>query len=350
MAKTRLTSARDATAGAGASFVFRGTVQQARASNVPDVKSSARTAIVRIDDVMAAPPTLARAGGQEVTVLLDRDSRAVRAGEQAVFYATGVSFGERIALRATVAAPTAVVRGIGAARAAAAPLSAGGVVDPVQAHRDLLLKRSLDQADVVVAGTVTQVKVADETEDSPLPARLAMRGRGAQAQTMRQPTRISEHDPIWHEAVVSVDSVEKGTSTRKQVVVRFPGSNDVRWRYHPKLRVGQQGVFLLTPEGPGRGAKGSAATVRGAARRMTALAVPTVQNPMMHTTADPQPIGDLDRVRLLLNQSPNANLAPALTPEATSAGAVRRSRTRAAPRSASARRTRKRSRSTAKGR
>jgi hypothetical protein len=60
-----------------AGFIFRGTVQRAKASTVPDVKADSRTAVVRVDDVIAAPATLARTAGHEVTVVLERGGKAL---------------------------------------------------------------------------------------------------------------------------------------------------------------------------------------------------------------------------------------------------------------------------------
>jgi hypothetical protein len=40
---------------------------------------------------------------------------------------------------------------------------------------------------------------------------------------------ISEHAPDWQEAVIAVQSVLKGASRAKEIVVRFPGSLDVMW-------------------------------------------------------------------------------------------------------------------------
>jgi hypothetical protein len=316
-----------------AGFIFRGTVQRAKASTVPDVKADSRTAVVRVDDVIAAPATLARTAGHEVTVVLERGGKALRPGDHAVFHASGISFGDDIAVRATVAeAPAAVGRGsIGAARAAAAPLAAAGTVDPVQAHRDLLLKQSLDRADVVVAGTITQVRVAPETEAAmtaappgPVPM-TRRRGTVAAAGPAGAPRRISEHDPIWHEAVVNVESVEKGSTNQKQVVVRFPGSNDVRWRYHPKLRPGQQAVFLLNAETtpPPR----ARAAARGTAARFTAAPVPTLQSAAMQPTGEPQPISTIERVRQLLG-TPATTSGAARAPQ-TSARTTVAAKTRA---------------------
>ena len=47
-------------------------------------------------------------------------------------------------------------------------------------------------------------------------------------------------------AIVDVEAVHKGQhDARKQIVIKFPTSTDVRWRDAPKFHAGQEGVFLL---------------------------------------------------------------------------------------------------------
>jgi hypothetical protein len=74
------------------------------------------------------------------------------------------------------------------------------------------------------------------------------RASAAAAAGPGKPARISEHDPFWREAVVEVQNVHKGTVGKKQVVVRFPSSTDIRWHRAPKFEVGQEGVFSLHPD------------------------------------------------------------------------------------------------------
>src|SRR3954465_14657639 len=100
MAKKPVTSQSNVSSSEG-SLIFRGTVMQTKASTVPDIKADGRTTIVRVDEVIAAPPTLARLAGREITVVLGDSVAAVRTGEPAVFQASGLSFGDEIAVRAT---------------------------------------------------------------------------------------------------------------------------------------------------------------------------------------------------------------------------------------------------------
>jgi hypothetical protein len=85
------------------------------------------------------------------------------------------------------------------------------------------------QAELVVSGQVVEVRPAERLPGSP----------------------ITEHDPVWQEAVVQVDTVHKGAMAAdagNQVVVRFAASDDVRWYQAPKFEVGQEGVWMLGKE------------------------------------------------------------------------------------------------------
>ncbi len=80
-------------------------------------------------------------------------------------------------------------------------------------------------ADLVIIGTVLEVRVMSPKQGAPL----------------------TEHDPAWCDAVVRVDKVIKGAKedALHTVIVRFASSNDVRWHRAPKFSVGQEGVWML---------------------------------------------------------------------------------------------------------
>jgi hypothetical protein len=290
--KTAKTSAAGEEAVRNAGFVFKGTVQRLKASGMADLEPDDRTAVVRVDEVLRAPQVLAAYGGKEITVQLG-GRRKIAAGDQAVFYANGWRFGEGIALRSVAErpvseAPTAAV----AMAAAAAPLvaPAAGASSPVQNHETQKLRNSIESADLIVSGRVESVRLAAETAP---PAMAALAGA---APAPRR--RISEHDPIWHEAVIQVTGVEKGTAAQ-QVVVRFPSSNDVRWHAYPKFQPGQEGVFLLNQEG-------GAAPVRAlAGASAAAVAVGTPTQETLQAVTNPQPVSALGTIRALLGTSPS---------------------------------------------
>jgi hypothetical protein len=117
--------------------------------------------------------------------------------------------------------------------------------DALQRKADQSLRDRLTAAQLVVTGKVTSVRPV------PPPAVAAAEA----ALNAGEGSRVSEHDPDWHEAVVQVDTVEKGrlaASANKTVTVVFPASKDVLWHQSPKFRAGQEGVFVLnsTPTDP----------------------------------------------------------------------------------------------------
>ena len=193
-------------------FGFRGTVQKLHATTMPQVPASDRTVVVRVDEVLHAPETLGDWTGKNITVYL-AEGEQVEEGQQAIFDTTGWLYGDSIA-----------VRSLGHREVET------GHPAEVLASRDL--QAHVADADLVVAGRVTAVR---------LPAAPA----GREAAAAGPVGRLSEHDPDWHEAVVHVDHVVKGSHADPDVVVRFPNSTDVAWYRVPKLRPGDDGVFML---------------------------------------------------------------------------------------------------------
>lgn len=199
-----------------ANFVFKGTVRKLNAATVTDLPVKGKTAVVRVDEVLNAPPLLSDYAGSDITVILG-GRESVKKGEQAVFRSNSCLVGESLVVKSVGHAPAGAGAGVEAQ-------------DP-----DLLrLRQKVENADAVVTGRVTSVREVDEAEGRP-------RRRSSPPET-----KISEHSPVWREAVIEVADVEKGGSKGKQLRVRFPGSSDVRWYGTPKLEPGQEGVFLLS--------------------------------------------------------------------------------------------------------
>jgi len=239
-----------------AKFVFQGTVKRVKASNVKAVTDTTRTAVVTVNRIISAAAELSGFVNQDVTVQLAPGER-VKADQAAVFYTNGWLFGENLAVRSEghdlVKVADAKTRAASAVAAAAAPRATAE--DHVRQIRE-----RVNDAPVVVSGRIVAVG---------LPAAAAALAAAAGS---RQSKPISEHDPLWHEAVVEVDDVHKGSVGTKQVVLRFPSSTDVRWRRSPKFRVGQTGVFTLRPDQvTAASALGKAAAAFGPATTFTCL-------------------------------------------------------------------------------
>lgn len=216
-----------------ARFVFHGTVQQVKGGAVPGM-TGLSAAVVRVDQIVQGPEKLNPFEGRNVSVVLPKGQR-VRSGQHAVFYTSGAYLGDTLAVDAIGVRPLGFAAG--AARGAVAAAAAVGVARPDEALERRDLENRLQSADMVVTGRVSTIRV-------PAAERIAARGVAAAAAAPAVRVPISEHNPDWREAVIEVDRVGLG-GKRKQVVVKFPASDDVRWYRAPKFTPGQHGVFIL---------------------------------------------------------------------------------------------------------
>jgi len=274
-----------------AKFIFKGSVQKLRASTVVAVPPTAQTIVARVEEIITAPPTVSQFVGRDITVQFGARQN-LKIGQRAVFYANGWLFGESIAVQALGWHP--VEEAVTARFAATA--------DPVRNFKNQDLEDRLASADVVVTGKVASVRLpVEEGSGAPVAAVAAggaRAGRGEPAPRKRGP--ISEHDPKWREAVIEVASAEKGKYRKKEIVVRFPSSNDVRWFKAPKFVPGQEGIFILhKTQKPAEPAARTRATVT-AAEAETGEAF-TALHP-----ADFQPLEEEPQIRSLMTQTEKA--------------------------------------------
>lgn len=255
-------------------FVFRGTVKKVRAATMKEVPVSDRTAIVHVDEVIEAPGSFTHYAGQDVTVELAGRAK-VSAGDELVFNADSWMFGDGVALRAvTQEKPKPAHRA----------MMAAGATPPERRKRSQLQAR-LDDADLVVSGRVDAV---DAPPEPPAPVR-----RGLEAAAPPPAGPVSEHDPKWRQATITVNETHKGEHSQ-QVKVMFPSSTDVRWFRAPKFQAGQKAVFVLhkTPV---------KADAHHEMRSLAAVAGP--QEAEVYTALHPedvQPITDQDAVKALI--------------------------------------------------
>lgn len=195
-----------------AKFIFKGTVKERHAATLPEVPVTNSTLIVTVDEIIRAPEMLRDFAGKDITVQLGK-GQSVKVGQQRIFFTNGWIFGTSIG-----------VVSVGHIAATAAP--SRRAVAAVQALPDRVLQERAARAELVVSGRVVEVREAPRPANAP----------------------ISEHDPVWYEAVVQVDAVAKGAlndPSTGQVVVKFANSDDVLWRNTPKFHVHQEGVWML---------------------------------------------------------------------------------------------------------
>jgi hypothetical protein len=206
---------------AQSSLVFTGTVDQAAAATVSDLPVDDRTVVVRVDESLHTPEAVDLAVGERVTVQLADTLPPLSPGDEATFFATGLAYGEDLAVAEVgrlspqdVAAETARLAGVEATespvRAALANLALDEVVEHARA------------ADAAVRAQVTGLAMVPPTGPP------------------------HEHDPLWWIATLHVDLVAKGDLQAPcDIAVLYANSLDVGWRRSPKPKAGQGGLWLL---------------------------------------------------------------------------------------------------------
>jgi hypothetical protein len=195
-------------------IIFVGRVEELNAANLKAVTPTELTALVRVEELLDVPPSLVGLKGEVVTVELLQPRELTR-GDQAVFFTNGIVFGEHLEVKEVGHLPAPSDRA--KMRSDLAALRAGA--------KEETLKARLETSVAVVTGTVRRIRPLVQTGPK------------------------SEHAPDWAAALIAVESIEKGSLTRKTVTVYFPRSTDERWLRSPKFHSGEQGVWILHREG-----------------------------------------------------------------------------------------------------
>jgi hypothetical protein len=195
-------------------FAFVGTVKMLHAATMADVPVTDSTAVVTVDEVLQAPPMFADLAGSDITVQLS-SAQQVQEGEQATFFTSGWIYGTSVAVQEVGHVEGRADVGL------AGELAAHGPATPQ--NRTARVQRHIDEADVVIAGTVTSISLPEQAPD-----RI-----------------ITEHDPEWRAATIEVHAVEKGDLSESSITVFYSASDDVQWYTTPILEVGQAGIFVL---------------------------------------------------------------------------------------------------------
>jgi hypothetical protein len=191
-------------------FVFRGTVSRLNATTEPQVPASPSTAVVLVDTVIQGDNMVSDVKGKEITVQL-LSPRSVSVGRPMLFFSNVAVAGKSLAVKE--------VAHFDATRSSAL-LSQASNNAKSKPERDL--QAATARAELIVTGSVASIRRPEQPQGPP----------------------PSEHDPEWTEAIVTVQSTEKG-SAQQRVSVWFPASTDIRWFRSPKFQAGQSGVFLL---------------------------------------------------------------------------------------------------------
>src|SRR5579872_1899215 len=204
---------------AHSSIIFTGKVAKLAAVSLPVIRAAENTVVVTVESVLVKPAALSLKPGDIITVEV-KDASKFGIGTRATFFTIGVIFGEGLA-----------VQELGSEIQKEQAASA----DNMQAARAMQeekenaeLRKRMQGAELIFAGKVISVH----------PDPIASPDNRA----------FSEHDPMWQDAVVLIQSAVKGVTAGQQIVLRFPASLDIMWSGYPKLKEGQEAIFLLQPD------------------------------------------------------------------------------------------------------
>jgi hypothetical protein len=201
---------------ARSAVVVRGKVLRTNASDEPMLPASNRTAIISVQEMYAGSEIAGDQKGRNATVILSRPD-ALKPGQEAIFFGAVRFLGKSMTIADDDEIP--------AQGANASPDSA--LQRGVQARKDGPILERLAAASVVFRGTVEDVRRLEP---------------GAE-QTQRAPPP-TEHDPEWQAATVRIDTPLRGGQAGQKVTIVFAGSRDITWFNSPKLKPGQEAVFL----------------------------------------------------------------------------------------------------------
>jgi hypothetical protein len=231
--------------GAHAAFVFTGKILKTNAALMKSIPPK-NTVIMQVEHIIKAPALFASLTGHQVTVRFKKLPKLKKGGVITLF-ANGWIFGESIGLDA-----------VGYSDETDKKTVASKMNATMSVKQDGVLLERLNSSEMGVVGKVVKIEKADLPD---LPVAL-MKGVRAGAKAVAT-TKISEHDPNWHQATIKVDEVVKGQKGKSRVKVLFPKSDDVRWFRIHKYSLGQQGIWLLQ-KGKGQNPKGIAPKMLGA--------------------------------------------------------------------------------------
>jgi hypothetical protein len=208
--------------GERSSVVIGGSVVKVNASNEPLQSASSQTIVIKVSKVYAGEEIVGTQSGQLATIVLTSNSpsgvpAALKVGSQMIFFGNPKFIGKSVTIIALGQVPERET------------LASGRSFEAVlQSRRDWPIKLVLQVSDMVYRGKVEKIEPLDEVVNN--------------ERRIKEPE--SEHDPDWHIANVLVTSNMRGVNDGATVKVLFAASRDIVWVSSPKLREGQEGIFI----------------------------------------------------------------------------------------------------------
>jgi hypothetical protein len=198
-------------------IVVAGKVVRVNATLDPMQAASPQTIVIAVSRMYAGAEIAGDQKGRMATVVLSRPSTALKVGTEGLFFGNPRFLGT-----------TLTIADEGEFFADAARIASANLETSVQARRDQPLRERIASASSVFRGRVESER--------------ALAARSDQAGKLLEPP--SEHDPEWHVASVRVLTALQSSEQGALVNVIFPASRDVVWFNAPKLRVGQEAIFI----------------------------------------------------------------------------------------------------------
>ena len=197
-------------------IVVSGKVLKINASEEPLLKASADTAVINVSHMYAGTEIAGDQTGRNITAIL-RQPRSLKVGTEAMFFGNPRFVGKSLTMVDEDEVPFAKLAETDTS------LQIG-----LQARRDKPVLERLSSASSVFLGKVESEKPLDGDMDKKDQSREL----------------TSEHNPEWHVAAVRVITPLRGGDKDTLVLVIYPASRDIMWFNSPKLKPGQDGVFI----------------------------------------------------------------------------------------------------------
>jgi hypothetical protein len=194
-----------------AKFIFRGTIEAVGSATMPEITDVSNCIVVKVTDVISAPPGFTDWQGKSITVSVKQPGRQ-KPGNDRIFYTNGWLYGKSMAT-------------LEIASQDSKEISRDQVLANLSQKQDRTIRERVRSTELIVSGQITQV-------GEPTKGKLD-----------------SEHDPYWTTAVIRIDSIEKGRHQGPTVTFLFASSMDVMWENAPKFKTGDKGVWLLRRTG-----------------------------------------------------------------------------------------------------
>lgn len=195
-------------------FVFSGLVDGSRRSSLSILPGGSGTIVARVEEIHIAGDDLRNQRDRLVTIVVADE--APDAGDRFVFFTNPILFGETMAVH---------------------EVGRIGQPDDVEALARLMEKTETEMADEQLRDHVASTDAIVEG-----------RVRSTRNLSTVNADTKGEHDADWWAATIRVARKLKGDADA-EVEVRFPTSRDRRWFEVPRLREGDEGVFLLHRDG-----------------------------------------------------------------------------------------------------